>query len=158
MRKFSWCWVAHFLSPAQRVACVETSKLVLRVLQDAKSNEFEGIATDDESWFRYRYPSSPIFARGPSEVIPRTQQTIDVKKTMIMLFFTARQLILLDVLPKGSKFNQQYFIDYLFPDLKTANQNFRRRMALATFWVHMNNSIGHNGSKVVSEFDKHHIA
>jgi hypothetical protein len=40
------------------------------------------------------------------------------EKTMIMIFFTARQLLLLDVLPKGSKFNQQYFIDYVFPDSK----------------------------------------
>jgi hypothetical protein len=70
-----------------------------------------------------------------------------------MMFFTARQLILLDVLPKGSKFNQQYFIDYLFPDSKTENRNFRRRMPLATFWVHMDHSMCHNESK----FDKHYI-
>jgi hypothetical protein len=73
-------------------------------------------------------------------------------------FFTARQLILLDVLPKGSKFNQQYFIDSVFPDFKTENRNFRRRMSLATFWVHMDNSMGHNWSKAVSKFDKHHVA
>jgi histone-lysine N-methyltransferase SETMAR len=76
------------------------------------------------------------------------------RKIMIMIFFTARQLILLDVLPKGSKFNQQYFINYLFPDLKTKNLNYRRRMPLATFWVRMDNSMCHNGSK----FGKHHIA
>jgi hypothetical protein len=80
------------------------------------------------------------------------------EKTTITIFFTARQLILLGVLPKGSKFNQQYFIDYIFPDLKTENLNFRRRMPLATFWVHMDHSMCHNGSKVVSKFDKHNIA
>jgi histone-lysine N-methyltransferase SETMAR len=31
-------------------------------------------------------------------------------------------------------------------------------MPLATFWVHIDNSMCHNASKVVSEFDKHHIA
>jgi hypothetical protein len=41
-------------------------------------------------------------------------------------FFTACQLIMLDVLPKGSRFNQQYFIDYVFLGLKTENLNFRR--------------------------------
>jgi hypothetical protein len=74
------------------------------------------------------------------------------------IFFTACQLILLDVLPKGSKFNQQHFADSMFPDLKTENRNFRRRMPLATFRVHMDNSMCQNGSKVVSNFDKHHIA
>jgi hypothetical protein len=77
---------------------------------------------------------------------------------MITVFFTARQLILLDVLPKGSKFNQQYFIDDVFPDFKTENLNFRRRMPIATFWVHTDNSMSHNGPKAVSKFDKHHIA
>jgi hypothetical protein len=99
-----------------------------------------------------------MFARVSSKVIPKARQTIGAKKTMIAIFFTARQLILLDALTKGSKFNQQYFIDDVFPDLQTENLNFRRRMPLATFWVHMDNSMCHNGSKVVSKFDKHHFA
>jgi hypothetical protein len=158
MRKFSWRWMPHFLSPAQKVARVETSKIILQILQDAESNDFEGIATGDLSWFRGCHPSSTMFARAPSEVIPGTRQTIGAKKTMITIFFTARQLILLDVLPKGSKFNQQYFINYVFLDLKTENRNFRRRIPRATFWVHMDNSMCHNGSKAVSKFDGHHIA
>jgi hypothetical protein len=80
------------------------------------------------------------------------------EKTMTTILFTARQRILLDVLPKGSKFTQHYFIDCVFPDLQTENHNFRRRMPLATFWVHMDNSLCHNGSKVVLKFDNHHIA
>jgi hypothetical protein len=99
-----------------------------------------------------------MFARAPSKVIPRTRQTIGAKNIMITISSTARQLILLDILQKGSKFNQHYFIDYVFPDLKTENLNFRRRMPLAIFWVHMDNSMCHSGSKVVSKFNKHHIA
>jgi hypothetical protein len=80
MRKFSRRWVPDFLSPAQKVARVETSKTILRVLQDAELNNFERITTGDESWFRYCYPSSTMFARAPSEVIPRTRQTIGANK------------------------------------------------------------------------------
>jgi histone-lysine N-methyltransferase SETMAR len=158
MRQFSRRWVPHFLSPAQKVPRVEASKSMLRVLQDAESNNLKGIATSDDSWFRYCYPSSTMFARAPSEVIPRTRQTIGAKRTMITIFFTAHQLILLGVLSKGSKFNQHYFIDSVFPDLQMENLNSRRRIPHGTFWVNMDNSICHNGSKVVSKFDKHHIA
>jgi hypothetical protein len=49
-------------------------------LQDAESNDLEGITTGDESWFRYCYPSSIMFARAPSEIIPRKWQTIGMKK------------------------------------------------------------------------------
>jgi hypothetical protein len=62
------------------------------------------------------------------------------------------------ILPKGTKFNQQYFIDYVFPEFKRENCTFRPQIPLVTFWVHMDNSMGHNGSKVMSKFDKHHIA
>jgi hypothetical protein len=79
MRKFSWGWVPHFLSPAQKVTHVETPKTILRFLQDAKSNDSQGITTGDESWFRCCYPSSIMFARAPSEVISRTRQTIGAK-------------------------------------------------------------------------------
>jgi hypothetical protein len=133
VRKFSRHRVPHFLSPAQKVARVEASKTILRVLQDPESNDFKGIATDDESWFRYCYPSSIIFARAPSEVLPRTRQKMGAK-TMIFIFFTARQLIMLDVLPKGSKFNQQCFVDYVFPDSKTENRNFRLQLFGCT-WI-----------------------
>jgi hypothetical protein len=80
IRQLSRRWVPHFLSPAQKVARVEASKIILRVLQDAESNYFKGIATGDESWFRYCYPSSTMYARTPSEVIPRTRETTGAKK------------------------------------------------------------------------------
>jgi hypothetical protein len=126
MRKFSRREVPPFLNPAQKVARIEASKTILPVLQDAASNNFEGIATGDESWLRNCYLSSTMFAWAPSWMIPRTRQTIGAKKRMRTCFVTARQRILLDILPKGSKFNRKYFIDYVFPDLKTENKNFRR--------------------------------
>jgi hypothetical protein len=80
MRKFSRRWVHHFLSPAQKVARVEASKTILRVQQEAESNDFEGIAPGDDSWFRCYYLSLIMFARAPSEVVPRMRQTIGAKK------------------------------------------------------------------------------
>jgi hypothetical protein len=41
MGKFSRRWVPHFLSSIQNVARFEASKTILRVLQDAESNDFE---------------------------------------------------------------------------------------------------------------------
>jgi hypothetical protein len=93
-----------------------------------------------------------MFAQAPFDVIPRTRQTIGARKTMITIFFVVPQLVLLDALPKGSKLNQQYFIDYVFPGLQMENRNLRRRMPLATFWVHMDTSMCHNGLKVVQNW------
>jgi hypothetical protein len=46
VRKFSRRWVRHFPSPPQKVARVEGSQTILRVVQDAESNDFEGICNE----------------------------------------------------------------------------------------------------------------
>jgi hypothetical protein len=47
-------------------------------------------------------------------------------------FFIGHKLIMIDIVPKGSKFNQPYFINYIFPDLNGENVNlivgFPRRL------------------------------
>jgi hypothetical protein len=55
-----------------------------------------------------------MVARSPAEVISGTRQTTSAQKTTIMVFFTARKLTVLGILPKGSKFNQPHFINYFF--------------------------------------------
>jgi hypothetical protein len=51
MRKFSRRWVPHSLNHAQKAARVETAKEMPRVLHESETNDFDGIATGDESWF-----------------------------------------------------------------------------------------------------------
>jgi hypothetical protein len=75
---------------------------------------------------------------------------------MITIFFTGCKLIVLDILPKGIKFN--HFVDYIVPDLKRENVNFHRRIPQATFCRDADNSTCHNGSKMASKFEKHHAS
>jgi hypothetical protein len=60
---------------------------------------------------------------------------------MIKIFFTGRELIVLDILPRGSKFDRLYFVDYIFPDLKRENVNFHCQIPAGDFWVHIDLSI-----------------
>jgi hypothetical protein len=105
--------VPHLLSPGQKAARVEASK-GLRILQESEANHFDGIGTADKFWFRHFYPCSEMVVRWLAEVIVRTQQAIGASQTMIIIFFIARKLILLGVLPKDSKFNQFYSRNYFF--------------------------------------------
>jgi hypothetical protein len=76
-------------------------------------------------------------------------------KTMITVFFIAKKLITFDVLPRGSTFNRLYFINNIFPDLKIPNLKFRRQKTGSAFWVHMDNSMRHSGSKATPKIKKH---
>jgi hypothetical protein len=108
--------------------------------------------------FQCSYLSSKMRAPSPTDIIPRTRQAIGKKKTMITSLFTGRKLTVLNILPKRSKFNQLYFVNYIFPDLEKQNVNSHRGIPQATFWVHMVNSMCHNGSEVTSKFEKHHVS
>jgi hypothetical protein len=80
---------------------------------------------------------------------------------MITNFFTGSELIVLDMLPKGHKFKQRYFVGHTFPDLKRGNVNFHRRIPQATFWVdiiHMDSSMCPNGSKAALKFENRYVS
>jgi histone-lysine N-methyltransferase SETMAR len=77
---------------------------------------------------------------------------------MIRIFFTGGKLIVLDILPKGNKFNGLYFVEYIFPDLKRGNAIFHRRIPQATFWIHVHNSTFHHGLRLASKFEDHHVS
>jgi hypothetical protein len=59
-----------------------------------------------------------MFAKSPGDVTPRTRQGISVKKTMFPIFFTNRKLLIAEYLPKGQKYNQDYFISDVLLDLE----------------------------------------
>jgi hypothetical protein len=66
----------------------------------------EGIATGNDSWTCHFVESESMFARRREEVIPRLRRVISIKKVMITLFFTLRQVIALDALLQEQKYNQ----------------------------------------------------
>jgi hypothetical protein len=98
-----------------------------------------------------------MFGRSRSDAIPSTRQAIGTKKTMITVFFTASIGMVPDILPQGRNFNQLYFVHSIFPDLKGENMRYGRRTAGSTFWVHIDNSMYHNGSKIEPKFRTHHL-
>jgi hypothetical protein len=150
--------VLHSLTSAQKVARVDASIEMLRILQESEVNDFDGVTTGDESWFQYIYASSEMFARSLADVIPVTRKAIGAKKIMITLFFTARKLIVLTVTPKGWKYNQQYFVEKTVPGLKRGKMSFARGKRGSTCWVHKDPSMCDHGAKITSEFQKHHLA
>jgi hypothetical protein len=95
----------------------DQSEMLFDMLQLYSEHNFEGITTGDESWFLYTTYGDSMFATSVMEVVPTTKQNISAKKTMVTIFFTSTRLLVLNFLPKGTKFNQDYFIDTMLPNL-----------------------------------------
>jgi hypothetical protein len=57
---------------------------------------------------------------------------VGTNQTMITIFFIGHKSIVLGIVPKGTKFNQLYFVDYIFSGLNRENAilivGFRRRL------------------------------
>jgi hypothetical protein len=77
---------------------------------------------------------------------------------MLTIFFSAHQLVLLDVLPKEANFINSISSITCFRIWKNGKPEFSLSNGACNFWVHMDNLMCHNGSKIVSNFDKLHIA
>jgi hypothetical protein len=61
-------------------------------------------------------------------------------------------------LPKGAKFNQDYFINTVLPNLYSEKRRIARRKGPPNFSVHMDNSVCHNSAKITEKLEKRHIA
>jgi hypothetical protein len=140
LRKFTRREVPQTLSDPQNVKRVETSIELLHILNELEVDSFDGITTGDESWFQYLYESSAMFAKSPHDVTPRRRTGIGVKKTMLTIFFTDRKLLIAGDLPKGQKYNQDYFISDILPELEREKMRYKPSKQGGTFWAHMENS------------------
>jgi hypothetical protein len=90
--------------------------MLFDMLQLYAEHSFEGIPTGDELWFLYTAYGKLVFATLAREAVPRTKENISTKKTMVRMFFTSARLLMLTFLPKGRKFNQEYFTDMVLPN------------------------------------------
>jgi hypothetical protein len=73
------------------------------------------------------------------------------QKVIIMVFFTARQLIVLDALPEGQKYNQESFVQKISRSFLNQKKRFSRQKTAINFSVRIDSSICHNVHWVVDE-------
>jgi hypothetical protein len=66
-----------------------------------------------------------MFALSADMVLPRLSAGFQVKKTMTTVFFMATRLIVLNSLPQGQSFTQDYFISEIVPMFTKEKLRFR---------------------------------
>jgi hypothetical protein len=76
---------------------------------------------------------------------------------LLPICFPSRRLLVLKLLPNGTKFNQNYFIDAIFPGLYNEKPRISRKDGFPAFSVHMDNSMCHNGNKISEKLAKRTI-
>jgi transposase len=64
---------------------------------------------------------------------------------------------MLNFLLKGTKVNQDYFVDTMLSNLYSEKRRFARCKGVPSFSVHMDNSMSYNGAKITDKLEKRHI-
>jgi hypothetical protein len=88
----------------------------------------------------------------------RRGKAIETGQTMMAILFPARKLIVLNILPKESKFNPRSFVDDIFPNFAKGKREFSSSHLAGDFLRTHGQFMCHNGPKVASKFAKHHIS
>jgi hypothetical protein len=73
---------------------------------------------------------------------------------MFTIFFTNMKLLIAEYLPKSQKYNQDYFISDILPELEREKIEYRRGKQGRTFYIHMDHSKSHDGGKVQEKIDR----
>lgn len=106
-------WVPHELNSFQKNERVRISKEMLQILQKEQRAHFMNILTGDESWFLYEYTQSSQWVLSKDDLLNKVVKTNMQKKMFVTIFFNGNGLVLVDFLPKGRKFNSDYFINII---------------------------------------------
>lgn len=155
LKRFIRRWVPHQLTPENKIERVEKSRALLKTLYSCQENNFISLITLDESWFYFDYETNAMYAPSIEKVPPRVLKKIGSKKCMITIAFSGDRLICIDALPKGIKFNQEYFITNILDEICQFIHHGDHNIRIKQFILHMDNSRIHNGSKT-SEFLSDH--
>jgi hypothetical protein len=146
--------VPHLLFDDQKKLRVDAPRKLLSLLGIDAEHNFKGIATGDESWFQCSSYSGSMFASSRESVGPRIRREISGQQTLLPIFVPSRRLLVLKPLPKGTQFNQGYFVDATFPGLCNEKRRISRKKSFPAFSVHMDNSMCHNGNKISEKLTK----
>jgi hypothetical protein len=152
--QFTRRWVPHTLSDPQKMTRVEASDELLQILSDLEADSSDEITIDNESWFHYLSESSVMFSKSPGDLIPRTRKEIGVKQTVFPIFFTNRKLLIAKYLPKGQKYNRDYFIAYILLELEREKKRYKPGKQGRTFCANMGHSKSHDGGKIQDKVDR----
>jgi hypothetical protein len=132
LRKFTRRWVPHSLLHCQKNERVAQPRLLLNLLQRHQTADFNAITTEDESWFRHVYPAGTMYAKSPCDITSCVRNGIGTSKVLIVIFTGTRPLVL-KALPKGWKFNQNYFLEEVLRSLSRRKMANRRKKLSSIF-------------------------
>ena len=142
-KKYHLRWVPYKLSENHKKLRIKYSTKILGFLKQNEKTFFKNIITGDESWFFFQYDYKFQYGKERSKIEYNIKPNFSLKKAMITIFFSGSGFLLVDALPKGAKFNSDYFCDTILEGLKKEIHRRRPKMLFKNIFLHMDNAKPH---------------
>lgn len=140
-------WVPHILSEADKIVRAQLSCQLMELLEAQRRRSWHDIVTLDESWFYFTTDYERIWLPQDTSPPERERLTIQSKKMMVTIVWNPAGFCRIAALPKGSKFNTDYYISEILTPLAA----WRAGQVGATdrkLIVHSDNARPHMAKKV----------
>jgi histone-lysine N-methyltransferase SETMAR len=146
--------VPHTLSPAQKAQRVTMAIELQQMVRLAKHRSWRYFLTGDESWFYFAIDHDHMWLPEGAHAPTRPRRTIASPKRMLTVFWSPLGFSLVEILPKGERFNAEYFCLQILAGIvdrrpvETA-EDMKRKMVL-----HFDNASPHT-ARLSSDYMNH---
>jgi histone-lysine N-methyltransferase SETMAR len=132
-------------SHTQKLDRVTLSQELLPMLERQKQRSWHDIVTLDESWLYLNTDHELMWIQPDGEIPERERRTIQSGKVMLTIVWNPSGFHLINVLPKGFKFNASFYVTQILGRLS----DWRRTQVERTnrkLWVYADNARPHTAT------------
>jgi hypothetical protein len=115
--KMNCRWISHAIESSEKVARVQVAKDLLQFLEGTSNQKLCNVYTGDEMWVSMDNPRMSMWIRADVARPTVLQPTIGTKKCMFWIEFSGTATGVVAMLPSGSYFIQNFFVDNVLPDV-----------------------------------------
>jgi len=143
-------WVPHRLSDAEKKKRVTLSTELLKLLESMEAQEWRSIVTLDESWFYFTTDYEAMWLSSSETPPDRERHMVTSPKLMLTIVWNPDGFHVINVLPKGQKFNASYYVENILERVSQFAQASGGNRGQA-FIVHADNARPHT-ARISQEF------
>jgi hypothetical protein len=90
---------------------------IFLILERQERRSWHDIVTLDESWFYLHTDHEPIWTQPDAEIPEKERHTVQSQKVMLTIVWNPGGFHLVNILPKGFKFNASYYVTHILDPL-----------------------------------------
>lgn len=147
-------WLPHSLTELQKCHRVVITKSLLNVLESSQLQGWCDIVTGDQSWFKLQYGQNGAWLLPDDDSPEMDGSKISIEKVMVTIIWGINGFHIIDMMPKGNKYNSEYFIENILTPLFNMKQQIWSQTTKRKLWLHLDNSQVLNSSACNEKYDQ----